>query len=519
MPKHDQFDKNQEEGWDPAELDITQILSEIEGYEELGPDPAAMDYDGMTDPAMGDVDRILQDARRELDAGREVPQEMNDLDDPSAGAEFRDQEYRDAFDEGFERAFQEEPGQEPPETLPASGGARRRRRKSGRPAMKKKGTGFLGIPHFLSSLILCGIILAVCVTLSRVVWLWADDVLALTKEEKVVTVTIADTDTMEQITQKLADAGLVRYPRLFNFYSDLTGAREKISAGTFQLNCMYDYHAMVDALGRSSSDRKVVTVTIPEGYECRQIFALLEKNAVCTAEELQEAAQHGDLGEFWFLRDVKRDSPNCLEGFLFPDTYEFYTSDDPERVLRKLLRNFGYRFNEDMEGDLTALTGWLKERLSSFGYSEEEIRTRYLSIRDLVTIASMIERETAGSGESGKIASVIYNRLCDPAYPYLNIDATIQYALGERKANLSYADLQIDSPYNTYTNPGLPAGPIANPGLNSLKAALHPADTSYYFYALDEDGTHHFSETAEEHEQFLENLRNGRDADDETQER
>ena len=86
MPKHDQFDKNQEEGWDPAELDITQILSEIEGYEELGPDPAAMDYDGMTDPAMGDVDRILQDARRELDAGREVPQEMNDLDDPSAGA-------------------------------------------------------------------------------------------------------------------------------------------------------------------------------------------------------------------------------------------------------------------------------------------------------------------------------------------------------------------------------------------------------------------------------------------------
>ena len=213
MPKHDQFDKNQEEGWDPAELDITQILSEIGDYEELGPDPAAMDYDGMTDPALGDVDRILQDARRELDAEREVPQETNDPEDSAAEAEFRDQEYRDAFDEGFERAFQEEPAQGSPETLPASGGTRRRRRRrSGRPAMKKKGTGFLGIPHFLSSLILCGIILAVCVTLSRVVWLWADDVLALTKEEKVVTVTIADTDTMEQITQKLTDAGHGRRP-------------------------------------------------------------------------------------------------------------------------------------------------------------------------------------------------------------------------------------------------------------------------------------------------------------------
>ena len=141
-----------------------------------------------------------------------------------------------------------------------------------------------------------------------------------------------------------------------------------------------------------------------------------------------------------------------------------------------------------------------------------------MSIRDLVTVASMIERETAGSGESGRIASVIYNRLCDPAYPYLDKDATIQYALGERTAPLTPAATQIDRPYNTYTTPGLPAGPISKPGLNSLKAALHPEETAYYFYALDEDRTHHFSETLEEHEQFLESLGNGRDDDEETQE-
>ena len=113
-----------------------------------------------------------------------------------------------------------------------------------------------------------------------------------------------------------------------------------------------------------------------------RFFELLEKNEVCTAEELRNAAQNGDLGEFWFLKDVKRDGPNCLEGFLFPDTYDFYTSDDPERVLRKLLRNFDYRFDEEMEADLTSLNQWLGEKLAGFGFSEAEIKSRYLSIRE-----------------------------------------------------------------------------------------------------------------------------------------
>ena len=225
--------------------------------------------------------------------------------------------------------------------------------------------------------------------------------LALTKEEKVVTVTIADTDTMGEITQKLAQAGLVRYPRLFNFYSDLTGAREKISAGTFKLNCMYDYHALVNALGRSSSDRKVVTVTIPEGYECRQIFELLEKNEVCTAEELRNAAQNGDLGEFWFLKDVKRDGPNCLEGFLFPDTYEFYEGMPAATAINKLLEVFHYRMTAEM-------LEWQEES----GYT----------MRQIVTIASMIEKEAANDTEQYTIASVIYNRL-NKDWP-LQIDST-----------------------------------------------------------------------------------------------
>ena len=123
----------------------------------------------------------------------------------------------------------------------------------------------------------------------------------------------------------------------------------------------------------------------------------------------------------------------------------------------------------------------------------------------IVTVASMIEKETASAKESSTIASVIYNRLCDPAnYPYLNIDATIVYALGGIDGALTYEDTQIDSPYNTYNRTGLPAGPISNPGLSSISAALNPADTSYYYYALDDStGLHHFSESYDEHQAFL----------------
>lgn len=492
MPNRDSFDPENQDVFFPSP--------------ELEADESALESHDMTDPATGDVDSILREIRGDMGA----PEASQPVPPPApgpGGEEFRDQEYRDALDENFERAFLEASGEVPPQEAPDVPSVRRRhRRRPRRKPIKKKGSGLLGIPHFLSTMILWAMAIAVGVTLAQVLWLCADDLLALTKEEKLVSVVISDTDTMSDISQKLADAGLVRYPELFNLYCKITGAREKISSGEFSINGIYDYHAMVNAMSGYSSDRKEVEVMIPEGYECRQIFELLEKNGVCTVAELEEAASNGDLGEFWFLEDVERGTPYCLEGFLFPDTYQFYTSDDPERVLRKLLRNFDYRFDEDMESDIADLNVWYGAKLEAFGYDEEYIKSQYFTVRDVVSIASMIERETAGSGESATIASVIYNRLADPDFPYLNIDATIQYALGERKANLSIEDTQIDSPYNTYTNPGLPVGPIANPGLNSLNAALHPKDTDYYWYALGADGTHHFSETEEEHYGFLASL-------------
>ena len=145
----------------------------------------------------------------------------------------------------------------------------------------------------------------------------------------------------------------------------------------------------------------------------------------------------------------------------------------------------------------------LTEKMTENGFTEQEIANSMLDLHDIITVASLIEKETAKTSESATIASVIYNRLCSKLYPCLQIDATIQYALPERKEVLSDADKSLISPYNTYTNAGLPAGPIANPGINSIRAALYPAETDYYFYALNKNGVHTFSETYYEHQEVL----------------
>lgn len=374
----------------------------------------------------------------------------------------------------------------------------------GRP-QRKKGAGLLGIPHLIAAVIWLMIIVAIGVSLGRVIWVCAADVLAFGRENKEVTISITTDDTLEDVAAKLHENGLIHYPDLFLLYLDLTDAEEegKITSGTFTLNTIYDYMALVTAMSPHSGSRTVIEdVLIPEGYSCRQIFALLEEKGICKASELEEYAANGELKDYWFLEGVERGDKYCLEGFLFPDTYDFYENSSPRQALEKLLGGFEYRFTEELYNQLNNLNVRLSEMMRKNGCSDSYIADNQLDLQDLLTVASLIEEETSNNSESYNIASVIYNRLTqDQAYErYLNIDAAIFYALGEHKEALTAEDLQIDSPYNTYTNAGLVPGPITNPGLASIKAALDPADTGYYYYVLDPStGCHDFSKTYEEH--------------------
>ncbi len=361
------------------------------------------------------------------------------------------------------------------------------------------------VPLLVKAVLYVVIVGLIAVALGYGGWECAKDVMAFGKSEESFSVTVEDGATVDDIAQLLKDKGAIKYPWLFKFYCKFTHSEGDMEPGNYDLFYNYDYHALVKGMMANSPNKITVRVTIPEGYTAAQIFALMERNNVCTAEELRQCAANTEF-DYWFLEGIPYGEDNRLEGFLFPDTYDFYENDDPERVVDKLLSNFKKKFSDEAQSQLKALNEAIGERLAAAGYDESYIGDHQISVYELMTVASMVEKEMADASEAGSISSVIYNRLCSPAdYLYLNIDATLIYALGGSiDRELTDGDKQLDSPYNTYTHQGLPAGPISNPGLSSIAASLNPSTTNYYYYALDKStGYHHFSETYEEHNAFL----------------
>lgn len=393
----------------------------------------------------------------------------------------------------------------PPEAAPKR--KKKAEPKKTRPGFKK-GYGLLGIPHVLSTVIWLALILVIGISLGRMLWVSVADLLAFGKPDEEVTITIEEGDSLDVISKKLADADLIRYPGLFKMFAQATGKDENISAGTHSLNSKYDYNAMINAM-TSYTSREEVEVMIPEGYTCAQIFRLLEEKEVCSVAELEAYAATGELDDYWFLEGVTRGDRYCLEGYLFPDTYKFYKNDEPRRVLEKLLDDFDYRFTDRMKENFVTMQERWADMLFENGYGSEYVANHPLTIHKIVTLASIVEEETASATESYAIASVFYNRLASPDFPYLDSDATVYYAIGAyfEREELTSADLAIDSPYNTRKSTGLPPGPISNPGLSSLYAALDPDDSNYYYFIYDESiSEHRFSATLREHNEWAEKL-------------
>ncbi len=378
--------------------------------------------------------------------------------------------------------------------------------RKGRPSAKT-GYGLFGLPHVISTGIWLAIILAIGISLGRILWVCAADLLAFGKPDKPFTITVEETDTIETIADKLSHAGVVRYKNLFIQFAKITGKGEDVLPGTYTLNAKYDYNALLKMMSFVPVNTESVTILIPEGYNCAQVFRLLEEKGVCSVADLEEWAANGELNEYWFLEGVPRGTKYCLEGYLYPDTYQFYKNDEPRRVLQKFLNCFDYRFTEKMYNDFMSMQNRFDTMLKNNGYGEAYREANKLTFHKLITMASIVEEEKATSAEGYDIAAVFYNRLAKAAsYPRLDSDATVHYAIGSylERHELTATDLDVDSPYNTRKYGGLPPGPITNPGSFSLYAALYPSETAYYYFIYDAGmGFHRFSKTLEEHENWV----------------
>ena len=282
---------------------------------------------------------------------------------------------------------------------------------------------------------------------------------------KQVKVTVGEGDTLAIVADKLQEAGVVKSATAFKIEARVEGADTALKPGKYEFGTDMDGEAIIAKL-TAGQPIPTFAITVPEGLTLEQTAQTVADQSNISADEFEKAAKKTNYG-YAFLEDQKI---KTTEGFLFPKKYEFEKGTTARQVVARMLEQY---FIETQDLDLS-------NPVKGLDFSEY----------DIVTVASLIEREAANDEERPLVAAVIYNRLRDDMP--LQIDATIQYARGKPKAALSLEDLKIDSPYNTYQNTGLPPGPIASPSLQSLRAAANPEDTDYLYYVLKEDGKEHF---------------------------
>ncbi|NOZ06434.1 MAG: endolytic transglycosylase MltG [Chloroflexi bacterium] len=304
-----------------------------------------------------------------------------------------------------------------------------------------------------------------------------------------VTFVVESGETPASIAKRLEEAGLISDAGLFVRLVSYMGVGNKIQAGIYQLRATMTMPEVATALQHGR--QKEITVTIPEGLRAEEIAALLAKKDLVDANAFMGLVRSGKAA-YPALAD--RPGGTTLEGYLFPDTYRVAAGNtDAQSMIDLLVGTFDQRFDAEMR---------------------KQAATRGLSVYQTVILASIVEREAVVAQERPLIAGVFLNRLKDGTV--LNADPTVQYALGYQanengwwKRPLLFEDLKINSPYNTYINPGLPPGPICNPGLASLKAVLSAPDTDYYYFVARGDGTHVFARTLEEHRANVQKYQGG----------
>lgn len=281
--------------------------------------------------------------------------------------------------------------------------------------------------------------------------------------------------SLRTVTRRLAADGWVRRPRAVEWYARSRGWQTRLQAGRYLLRASMSPSQIVSTIVSGDAVFDELVVTIPEGWSAARIEQYLSERGVFLLEDVAEAAVMQDAyRDFGFLDALEDDT--ILDGYLFPDTYRVFSDSTPTDLIRRMLTTFELRTRE-IRAELAARDD--------------------VTLHELLTMASIVEAESADAAEMPGVAGVFWNRLS--AGRRLESDATVNYVLGTTKRQPTFADTEVEHPYNTYENAGLPPGPIGNPGLASMRAALDPAEHEYYFFLHPLGGRAVYSRSFAEH--------------------
>lgn len=328
-----------------------------------------------------------------------------------------------------------------------------------------------------------GVIYISCVIIASIIltivsWLAIRDCFAFhNKVSEDIPILVEEGEGLSQITDKLADADIIDFPFAFRLYYKVVKRGVDVQYGTHYFQKGDDYDTILRTLSQPTESRATQEFLITEGKTQADLIKLLSNLGYASAADLTEAINFSDFKDFDFVQKIPERAAR-LEGYLFPAKYEIYEGESATSIIIRMLKKFDSIFDDMM-----------RARAEELGMTMDEV----------IILASVIQAEAGNEDEMPMVSSVFHNRLNDKSFGYLQSCATVQYTMSERKDVLTLKDIEVDNKYNTYKYPGLPIGPICNPGLAAIEAALFPADTNYYYFVSDFNGNNIFSVTYAEH--------------------
>ncbi len=350
----------------------------------------------------------------------------------------------------------------------------------------------------------------VSIMIGEYIMVGVNDMLAVGREDDmVVEINIPENATLDEVTDILADNGIIKNKSFFKFYAAVTKSTSGFTQGTFEVQTNKDYQALIDRLQTETNRTDVVNLQFREGISILEMADMLEKNKVCSADEFLEKCNSDEFdSEFEFIKNVKNKNSRYykLEGYLFPDTYDFYVGENPHSVVYKFLSNYNDKLYHTkirfVQGEKKATVAKRAEKLG-------------MSMEDVITLASLIQAEAANEDDMYVISSILHNRLDtipndgrnefgEGGFKNLQLDSTIYYPYKTQNQVPAALRKNYVSKYDTYKINGLPAGPICNPGLAAIEAAVNPSETDYYYFChkAAEDGQSaipYYAKSEEEH--------------------